>query len=623
MRVDQHSDLEVLNSRRFAERFALKPQMFAWLLGAGSSVAAGIPTGYQMIQEFRAKLFSHLSGISQREIDTADPIWQERIDQHLARHSDLPPKGDPTEYSHAFEALYKTPEERRQYIANQVSKGTPSIGHRVLGSLFSSRLTPCVFTTNFDQLPETAATVAGQLLPPEQRANVATAAIDNAERAERCLKENDWPLIAKLHGDYQSVKLKNSNDELKAQDERLRRVLTHACQRFGLIVVGYSGRDQSVMDALNEVLRSDSPFPAGIYWLCRNTESLLPAVLEFLNNAASIQGVTVCLITGCTFDELASDLADVTALPSPLIDHIFKVGDRPTPSPVQPGVDWARKTPVLRMSALRVFKFPETARRIALKQPARVMDLRQELKRAGVYATIALIDGGVAAFGKDAELLTALQAYGPSLAGEVRLDPMQDGWALGLIYDALVRALSRGKPLKHRLGGHGHRLYVLDGKPDPTPEQTARRNTMLAPLSSAYGSALTGKLGQIDGRFNEGVLLRFECAEGGWWCAFEPSTFVDLPNETLDGEDQDRNELTAMKFQAADWRRERWAQKYNSHWSRIIDAWAKILSKPTGKGLVAYGLADGEGVDARFELGTWTAWSRPAHDHPYFDRRTA
>jgi NAD-dependent SIR2 family protein deacetylase len=622
MQADPHSDLEVLSSRKFAERFALKPQMFAWLLGAGTSVAAGIPTGYQMIQEFRAKLFSHLSGISQREIDSADPIWQERIDEHLARHSDLPPKGDPTEYSHAFEALYETPEERRQYISKQVAKGTPSIGHRVLGSLLSSGLTPCVFTTNFDQLPETAATIAGQLLPPEQRANVAAAAIDNAERAERCLKENDWPLIAKLHGDYQSVELKNTTDELKAQDKRLRRVLTEACQRFGLIVAGYSGRDQSVMDALNEVLRSKSPFPAGIYWLCRDTESLLPAVLEFLNNAASIQGVPVRLITGCTFDELASDLADVTSLPSPLIDHIFKASNRPTPSPVQLRVDWARKAPVLRMSALRVFKLPETARRITLKQPARVVDLRQELKRAGVYATIALIDGGVAAFGRDRELLTALQARDPSLAGEIRLDPMSDSWALGLIYDALVRALSRGKPLKHRLGGRGHKLYVSDGKPDPTPEQTARRNTMLAELSNAYGSALTGKPGQIDGRFNEGVLLRLECAEDRWWCAFEPSTFVDLANETLDGEDQEPTELTAMKFQAADWRRERWAQKYNSHWSRIIDAWANILSKPTANGLVAYGLADGEGIDARFEVGTLTAWSRPAHDHHYFDRRT-
>lgn len=107
---------------------------------------------------------------------------------------------------------------------------------------------------------ETAATVAAQLLAAKERANVTTSAIDSAERAERCLRENDWPLVAKLHGDYQSVALKNTDSELTTQDERLRTVLTQSCQRFGLIVTGYSGRDESVMTSLADVLSALTEF---------------------------------------------------------------------------------------------------------------------------------------------------------------------------------------------------------------------------------------------------------------------------------------------------------------------------------------------------------------------------
>ena len=72
----------------------------------------------------------------------------------------------------------------------------------------------------------------------------------------------------------------------------MRKVLTQVCQRFGLIVVGYSGRDASVMSALSEVLRSETPFPGGIYWLCRDEGDLLPLVRDFLLNA-STAGVNV------------------------------------------------------------------------------------------------------------------------------------------------------------------------------------------------------------------------------------------------------------------------------------------------------------------------------------------
>jgi len=97
-------------------------------------------------------------------------------------------------------------------------------------------------------------------MPPDKRAVMTVAAIDNADRVERCLRESSWPFLAKLHGDFQSVELKNTTKELKEQDSKLRQVLTTTCTRFGLVVVGYSGRDSSVMETLTDALSKNNSF---------------------------------------------------------------------------------------------------------------------------------------------------------------------------------------------------------------------------------------------------------------------------------------------------------------------------------------------------------------------------
>ena len=51
------SKIRILKASQFATRFALRPQQFAWLLGAGASASAGIPTGFMMIRDFKTRLF--------------------------------------------------------------------------------------------------------------------------------------------------------------------------------------------------------------------------------------------------------------------------------------------------------------------------------------------------------------------------------------------------------------------------------------------------------------------------------------------------------------------------------------------------------------------------------------
>ncbi|MBB6309705.1 SIR2 family protein [Xanthobacter tagetidis] len=603
----------------------------AWFLGAGASAASGIPTGYAMIRDFKAQIFCRETNLSKREIDTADPIWIDRIDAFFRQNSQLPPDGDPTEYAKAFEAVYPEARHRRQYIDDAISKGTPCFGHKVLGSLMAAGKVDCVFTTNFDPLIEESALSANGILPADNQNRATVAAIDSADRAMRCLNESDWPLVAKLHGDYQSIAIKNTGSELEEQDARMRHVLVESGKRFGMIFVGYSGRDASIMEALNTVLDAPSPFPNGVHWLTSSASRLLPAVIEFLERAEAA-GVDVAVVECATFDELAADIIKVTDIPKPLLDRVME--GRPTPRlvPVRIPNAKARAFPVLRYSAILVQSMPAAARRIRLSQSTTSAEVREIFKAKRCRATAAALGRELAAFGRDQEILDALAPLGPSLAGTVDLDPVADSWAMGLLYDTLVRSLARQRPLIPRYRRSGHSLVVAIPRDGDDPDRTLRQQQTLSRLRDAYGTGLFGAVPKLGFPFQEGVHLKLEQVDGKWWCGFEPYTFVQLPRQdtpqTESAEDLVVQEAAAeMGMQAerrgdpaGDWRRERWAPRYNRNWASIIGAWAQLLTETGGPLRTAFGLEDGSGIDAVFKVSPVTGFSRPSHHHTYFDR---
>ncbi len=584
-----------------------------------------------MIRDFKAQIFCRENNLSKREIDTGDQVWIDRIDDFFRRTSLLPPDGDPTEYAAAFEAVYPQPRHRRQYIDDAISKGTPSFGHRVLGSLIAARKVDCVFTTNFDPLVEESALSANALLPTADQARPTVAAIDSGERAMRCLNESDWPLVAKLHGDYQSIAIKNTDSELGRQDESMRHVLVEASKRFGMVFVGYSGRDASVMEALTSVLRETAPFPNGLYWVTSSASRLLPAVTQFLESA-HLAGVDVAVVECKTFDELAADVVKHVDLPQVLMEHVMQGRAALRLVPVNLPDAEARQFPVLRYSALLIESLPRVARRMTLAQATTSPAVRALLKEQRCRAVVAANGRELAVFGKDEEVVAALATLGAHVAGTVELDATQDSWALGLLYDALVKALSRYRPLIPRFKRAGHSLVVAPPREGEDQGKALKRAQDLAQLRAAYEGALTGNVPKLDFPFHEGVFLKLEQIEERWWCGFEPYTFVDIPRPAqpeqatqFESPGADHDAL-GVPFErrggdpAGDWRRERWAPKYNKQWAAIIAAWATLLTSTRDGTVRAFGLEEGAGIDAVFTVSRFTGWSRPGHHHTYFDR---
>lgn len=289
----------------------------------------------------------------------------------------------------------------------------------------------------------------------------------------------------------------------------------------------------------------------------------------------------------------------------------------------------ARRFPVLRLSALPVEAVPRTARRIVLDNATTSPAARAMVKDAKSRAIVAANGRELAAFGNDAEILAALQPLGPKISGTIELDAVNESWARGLVYDALVEALSRHRPLRARRQRSGHSLVIMGPREGEEPGKIQWRDRALLGLRKAYGSSLTGTVPTLGFPFQEGVFLKLEHVSGQWWCGFEPHTFVDIPRARETAADESDATVASPLEKpftrrggdpAGDWRRERWAQRYNGNWARIIDAWAHLLTGGTDGKVRAFGLDTGSGIDAEFLVSPITAWSRPGNHHDYLQR---
>ena len=610
--------IEHVTSDVFARSFGRRTHRLAWLLGAGASASAGVPTAKDMIADFRARLFCARTKIRRNEVDVSDPLWEERITSFFDDAHGFPPAGDPSEYSAYFEAAYPLAPDRHSYIEDAAKKGSPSFGHRVLASFISEGLIPhCLFTTNFDALIERATGVTDDLLPPDRQAHLAVSALDSVERGERCLREAAWPLLVKLHGDYQSDRLKNTAEELQTQDEQLRGVLVNALTRFGLVVVGYSGRDESIMGTLDEAADCPGAFPSGLWWVVRPDSSLLPRVASMLDRVVA-SGIEAHVVYSENFDELAGDLEREVELSDSLSQHIRAVRPQPIVEPVALPQRQAVSFPAVRCSALEILSLPDEAREVTVDEPLTTIEARQLIKDAEVWATTVSYGRRLAAFGSDDAIRRAFAPVGGKLTGTVLLDPAGSPTDLGLVYDALVRAIALHRPLRPILSRSGHAVVVRPPDENLRSDIAQKHHKLLNKLKKAYSASLTGNVPRVKCFFAEAIRVRIEVWDGRWWLVYEPYTWVKLPREDDRGPQPDevRPYVRSMadesdpRFISADWRRERWAQRYNKTWHNVIAAWARLIAPRKETDLSAH-YFEGPGINAEFRLSWTTAWSSP------------
>ena len=259
---------------------------FALLLGAGASKTSNVDTAVEMIDNWREIM-----------VDAAAP---DDVQKWL---NDQPWYGHEDEYSMLFEYVYDQPAQRRVYIEECVKDANPTWGYAYLTNLLAHHYFDVVFTTNFDDLINEACYLYSERLRP------ILAAHDSAIQNIRVTSGR--PKIIKLHGDFLYDNIKNTLAELETLEDNTKRKLHQFAQEYGLVVIGYGGRDRSVMDTLDVLLRDSDNYKQGIYWCLRRGEEPSRRLQLLLRR----DRVYLVRIDG--FDEFLADLQEKTRKPLP------------------------------------------------------------------------------------------------------------------------------------------------------------------------------------------------------------------------------------------------------------------------------------------------------------------
>ncbi len=551
-----------------------------WFLGAGASAAAKIPTAYHMTWDFKRALYCSANRIPIASCDLSDEMTRNCIQSYCDSDSESPLRDSHAEYSYYFSKAYPSEEDRRQYIEKLVANSGPSFGHLALGALVKLNAVQMIWTTNFDRLVEDAII---RLCGTSNKLNVAT--LNSHVSARLAIAEARFPLYAKLHGDFQSVTLKNTADELQKQDDELRDCLATAVRSRGLAVVGYSGRDQSVMDALRSGLSDGQGYPKGLFWFARDEASVLGSVRKLIEDARSL-GIEAHIIVVDTFDELIGDiLAQMPELPLEA-QQVFE--QRPKRITNVPLATTRGSWPILRTNAFPVIESPSVCRKVVCDIGG-YAKVREAVDASHADIVYARRNVGVLAFGADNHVRRAFEGNN---IRELSLHSIEtrrlryESAEHGLLYDALMRAIDRERPVTV-VRRKRHRFATVD------PAQAA--HDAYHQLKSAVGQ-INGSIGRTSVSWKEAARVHLEYRMDRLWTIVQPTVFLD------------DIQTDAEASEASDFVRERMARRYNPHWNQLLDAWATLLfGKEREIQLRAFECTSG--VDATFVIGRVSGFS--------------
>lgn len=273
-------------------------QQHSFLLGAGCSISSGVPSAYTCIWDWKRQIYQtnnpripHIS------------IESDNDKREIQRWCDLQP-GFPSlnsdeEYTFYAEKAFPDEIDRVAYFENLFKGKQPSIGYNLLAFLAKNNVVQSVWTTNFDGFTEDASKKMGVTVYP--------ISIDNEQNIYRNLSRAGLKYIA-IHGDYKYSKLKNTEKELYNQESAFVEAMKSHLAEKHLIVIGYSGRDKSLMNALNIAYSHNGG--GRLFWLGMESEPT-STVKELLIRAKK-SGRSAYYIQAKGFDETLLQMVNVT-----------------------------------------------------------------------------------------------------------------------------------------------------------------------------------------------------------------------------------------------------------------------------------------------------------------------
>jgi hypothetical protein len=583
-----------MNQADFTSRFCARPQNFAWFLGAGASASAGLPTATDILWDLKRRYYCQEENQDISRQDLQNETVRVKIQSFLESRG-FPALWADDEYPAYFEKIFGGDKERqRKYLKGILSedRATLSVGNRVFGAFVGSGFCRAAFTTNFDSIVEKAvAEVAGQSLSAYH--------LEGSHSANQALNNEEFPIYCKLHGDFRYDSLKNLPADLATQNAALAECLLNAGNRFGLIVTGYSGRDQSIMELFRAVLNTPNPFPHGLFWTGMKGSKPLAAVEELLAQAQA-KGIEAHFVPIETFDALLLRLWRNTAAKSEKVDaQVRKVKSASVHIPLpQPG----RGQPLVRLNALPVLSFPARCLELSFTRSQNWNDIGKARVNSG--DRLILTKGQSVLCWGSRDLIRS--AFGPVFLSAKECDLPTDLalpnnlYVKGFIEEALCRALARGKLLRPCFSRYASFLVLQDG---------ADKQIDIRPLSSLVGAtsgtvpgilAPVSEIHPVPAKVGwaEAVRISIDFKDGHLWLLLEPDIWIE----------PSRARKTAVDFLDA-----RRGDRYNQKFNDLLNAWAQIVVGTSERNAeVALSSFDGgSGTEnPSFQISSRTAFAR-------------
>ncbi len=344
--------MTIIDRDIFLRSFGVRPNgSLNFFLGAGASVQANIPSTETLIWQFKRKLFCDANKVREEKYkDLESERNRGSIQSFFELKGDFPKLHNSDEYSFYFEKCYPNSIDRKAFIQRIVEGKNPSIGHKCLGVLFNTQKINSIWTTNFDELVECGIKSIN---------NVSTFEVISAENKNQIGNLNKYQRVIKLHGDYRYDRLQNTSSELQTLEKELHKYFAKIQSESGLVVIGYSGNDKSILDAFSETSKYDNPFPYGLHWCIRKGQipnQQLIEIIESLNHKSKEKLSGFIEIE--SFDEFLFELYLKNGISNDEIENIAKTRFETRRAFISPQV--SNNFPPIKLNGLKAKQFPKS-----------------------------------------------------------------------------------------------------------------------------------------------------------------------------------------------------------------------------------------------------------------------
>ncbi|MDD2272434.1 MAG: SIR2 family protein [Desulfuromonadaceae bacterium] len=452
-----------LSESEFLQHYLQNSQHMMWFLGAGASRTAGLATASDIIWDLKCRYYCRCENQDLKSHDINNSAIKQKIQSYLDSQG-FPALWSPEEYSFYFDLTFDDDYVAQQkYISEALAsdKVSLNIGHRVLAALIELALTRIVFTTNFDDVLEIAySNVSGK--------NLSTYHLEGSYAALVALNAERFPIYAKIHGDFRYQNIKNISADLRNNDQEIQKCFLAAGTRYGLIVSGYSGRDENVMTMLREAVNQNNAFPHGLFWTVPRFSDATEIVRDFITYALN-KGVRAHIVESGTFDEMLSKIwRQVEAKPQALDAKVRTSSATKVSIPLP---KQGNKFPILRTNALPVMALPARCGSIELVGSFTFSDLIEKKKELSPTAVLTYTDR-ILFWGDEKESakllpkekIKTIQSFDFNNAAQCVAD---SSFLKSFFEEALVTAICTNRPLFIRRGkGHSYFAVVRPSQPD-------------------------------------------------------------------------------------------------------------------------------------------------------------